>query len=424
MRITQSVLIALGLCHGVISAPTSLEQPERRSFKVETARRSNTIHGPAALRKAYVKYGITAADIGLDLDDFEPKIKTAVSDDTNEEVVEPDQTGAVSAASVEGDASFVSPITIGDQKLVVTFDTGSSDVWVVNTRLPNASTEGHTAYDPSKSSSFKEMKGSRFNITYGDDSYAFGGVGTDTINVGGVTVTGQSIGLPTEVAPSILSDTHSNGLVGLGFSSINTVKPKKQKSFFETVAEVLDEPVLGVSLVSGGVGEFEFGTINKSKFKGDLVNASVDASGGFWKFESPLYRVGDGEMKKHDKATSTIADTGTSLMLLEQIVVDAYYEKVHGAQYATSASGWIYPCSAELPNLSIAVGPQHLATVPGNMINFAEVGTNTTTGEAVCYGGVQSNQGLDMQILGDTFLKAFYVVFDQRGPSIGFGVPA
>lgn len=129
MRITQSVLIALGLCHGVISAPTSLEQPERRSFKVETARRSNTIHGPAALRKAYVKYGITAADIGLDLDDFEPKIKTAVSDDTNEEVVEPDQTGAVSAASVEGDASFVSPITIGDQKLVVTFDTGSSDVY-------------------------------------------------------------------------------------------------------------------------------------------------------------------------------------------------------------------------------------------------------------------------------------------------------
>lgn len=258
----------------------------------------------------------------------------------------------------------------------------SSHRWVVNTRLPNASTEGHTAYDPSKSSSFKEMKGSRFNITYGDDSYAFGGVGTDTINVGGVTVTGQSIGLPTEVAPSILSDTHSNGLVGLGFSSINTVKPKKQKSFFETVAEVLDEPVLGVSLVSGGVGEFEFGTINKSKFKGDLVNASVDASGGFWKFESPLYRVGDGEMKEHDKATSTIADTGTSLMLLEQIVVDAYYEKVHGAQYATSASGWIYPCSAELPNLSIAVGPQHLATVPGNMINFAEVGTNTTTGEA------------------------------------------
>lgn len=131
MRITQSVLIALGLCYGAVSAPTSLKQPERRSFKVETARRSNTIHGSAALRKAYVKYGITAANIGLDLDDFEPKVKTlsAASDGTNDEVVEPDQTGAVSAASVEGDASFVSPVTIGGQKLVVTFDTGSSDVY-------------------------------------------------------------------------------------------------------------------------------------------------------------------------------------------------------------------------------------------------------------------------------------------------------
>ncbi|KAL4919565.1 aspartic peptidase domain-containing protein [Aspergillus aurantiobrunneus] len=423
MRITQLVLVALGLGYGVVSAPTSLKQPERRSFKLETVRRSNTIHGPTALRKAYVKYDIVASNIGLDLDDFEPNIKTAIAD-TNNDIVEPDLTGAVSAASVQGDASFVSPIVIGGQELVVTFDTGSSDVWVVNTRLPVASTAGHTAYDPSKSTTFKEMEGSSFNITYGDDSYAFGGVGTETIDVGGVTVTGQAVGIPTEVAPSLLEDSHSNGLVGLGFSSLNTVQPQQQKSFFETIAEVLDEPVLGASIISDGVGEYEFGTIDRTKFTGNLVNASVDASGGFWKFESAFYRVGDGDIQNHDKATSTIADTGTSLMLLDQIVVDSYYEKVHGAQFAASASGYIYPCSAELPNLSIAVGPGHLATVPGSLINFSEVGTNTTTGEAVCYGGIQSNQGLDMQILGDTFLKAFYVVFDLRGPSIGVGVPA
>ncbi|KAL4980097.1 aspartic peptidase domain-containing protein [Aspergillus desertorum] len=422
MRIIQSVLIALAFGYGVVSAPT-LKQTERRSFKVETVRRSNTIYGPAALRKAYVKYGIVAADIGLDLDDFEPSVKVAAAADIDTEVVEPDLTGAVSAKSVEGDASFVSPITIGGQELTVTFDTGSSDVWVVNTQLPKDSIEGQTAYDPSKSTTFKNMTGLTFNITYGDDSYAYGPVGTDKINVGGVTVTGQAIGLPTAVASSILDDTHSNGLVGLGFSSLNTIKPTQQKSFFETIADVLDEPVLSASLVSDGVGQYEFGTVDKSKYKGSLVNATVDSSGGFWKFESSYYRVGNGTLKKHDDATWTIADTGTSLMLLEQTVVDEYYAQVHGAQYATSASGYIYPCSAELPNLSIAIGPQHLATVPGDLINFSEVGTNTTTGEAVCYGGVQSNSGLDMQILGDAFLKAFYVVFDLRGPSIGVASP-
>ncbi|KAL4787893.1 aspartic peptidase domain-containing protein [Aspergillus varians] len=425
MRITQSVLIALGLGYGAVSAPTSVKQRERRSFKVETARRSNTISGPAALRRAYVKYGVPVTNIGLGLEDdeLEPTVKVAVAD-TNKDVVESDLNGTVSAASVNGDASFVSPITIGGQKLVVTFDTGSSDTWVVNTRLDEDSIEGQTAYDPSKSSTFENTEGSTFNITYGDDSYAYGGVGTDTISVGGVTVTGQAIGIPTKVASSILKDTHSNGLVGLGFSALNTIQPEQQKTFFETITEVLDKPVMAASLVSEGVGEYEFGFIDESKYKGTLVNASVNASGGYWEFESAFYRVGDGEIQNHDSATATIADTGTSLMLLDQVIVDNYYAKVNGAQYSTSASGYIYPCKADMPNLSIAIGPQHLATVPGSLITFSEVGTNTTTGEAVCYGGIQTNQGLDLQILGDTFLKAFYVVFDLRGPSIGVASPA
>lgn len=37
-------------------------------------------------------------------------------------------------------------------------------------------------------------------------------------------------------------------------------------------------------------------------------------------------------------------------------------------------------------------------------------------------GGVQSNQGSSMQIFGDVFLKSFYVVFDQRGPSLGIAL--
>lgn len=41
----------------------------------------------------------------------------------------------------------------------------------------------------------------------------------------------------------------------------------------------------------------------------------------------------------------------------------------------------------------------------------------------VCFGGVQSNQGSKMQVLGDVFLKAFYVVFDLRGPSIAIATP-
>jgi len=41
---------------------------------------------------------------------------------------EDDQTGDVSAVSVQGDAQFVSPVTIGGQTIVMNFDTGSADL--------------------------------------------------------------------------------------------------------------------------------------------------------------------------------------------------------------------------------------------------------------------------------------------------------
>jgi hypothetical protein len=64
-----------------------------------------------------------------------------------------------------------------------------------------------------------------------------------------------------------------------------------------------------------------------------------------------------------------------------------------------------YPCSAQLPALGVAVG-DYMAMVPGNVVTFAQVDGQT------CFGGVQSNQGNGLQIYGDVFFRAQYVVFD------------
>ncbi|CAK42580.1 uncharacterized protein An15g06280, partial [Aspergillus niger] len=378
------------------------------------------LHGPAALRKAYRKYGIAPSSFNIDLADFKPITTTHAA--AGSEIAEPDQTGAVSATSVENDAEFVSPVLIGGQKIVMTFDTGSSDFWVFDTNL-NETLTGHTEYNPSNSSTFKKMDGYTFDVSYGDDSYASGPVGTDTVNIGGAIVKEQAFGVPDQVSQSFIEDTNSNGLVGLGFSSINTIKPEAQDTFFANVAPSLDEPVMTASLKADGVGEYEFGTIDKDKYQGNIANISVDSSNGYWQFSTPKYSVADGELKDIGSLNTSIADTGTSLMLLDEDVVTAYYAQVPNSVYVSSAGGYIYPCNTTLPSFSLVLGESSLATIPGNLINFSKVGTNTTTGQALCFGGIQSNGNTSLQILGDIFLKAFFVVFDMRGPSLGVASP-
>jgi hypothetical protein len=222
---------------------------------------------------------------------------------------------------------------------------------------------------------------STFKITYGDNSGASGDVGSDTLSIGGVEVKEQAFGLPTDVTGSFVSDVDSNGLLGLGFKSLNTIKPVAQNTFFDNVVSHLDEPVFSVRLLSDGVGEYEFGTIDHSKYQGVLANVSIDSSKGFWQFNSAQYSIGGGDFTPVTDVTETIADTGTSLMLVSPDVAKAYYNKVDRAIYASNAGGYIYPCTAKLPDLAVAIGTAYSATVPGSLINFAEVGTNTTTGE-------------------------------------------
>ncbi|OKL64239.1 putative aspergillopepsin A-like aspartic endopeptidase [Talaromyces atroroseus] len=413
----------------VLSAPATLPAAKLkgRSFEVQRVRRAGYVpHGPAALRKAYRKFNITATHLGLEALDFEPiKLTSNALGTQSAAAKNSTENGTVAAVATSGDTEFVAAVSIGGQTLMLDFDTGSSDLWVFNTQLPAKAQNGHTIYDPSKSTTFQEMDGATFDISYGDGSGAAGNVGTDVVNIGGASVNKQAVELATEVSSAFVQDTASNGLVGLAFSTLNTVQPTQQQTFFENIASQLDEPVLAASLKSdSSSGSYQFGTIDTAKFTGELANISVDNSNGFWQFDSAAFKIGDGDMQAITQSPTAIADTGTTLMLVSPEVAAAYYEQVQGAQDSESVGGYIYPCSSELPTLSIAVGNSNLATVPTSVLNYSTIGMDRSTGEEYCYGGVQSNSGSEFQIFGDVFLKSMYVVFDQRGPSLGLATPA
>jgi len=254
-----------------------------------------------------------------------------------------------------------------------------------------------------------------WDISYGDGSGASGTVYKDTVVIGGVTATSQAVEAATSISAQFVQDTDNDGLVGLAFSSINTVQPTPAKTFFDTVKSSLDTALFAADLKKGTAGSYDFGFIDTSKFTGELAYADIDDSQGFWMFTADSYSIGD---SASSGSLTGIADTGTSLLLVDDDVVSAYYDQVDDSNYDDNQGGYTFPCDATLPDFSLVIGGE-TRTVPGSYINYAPI----ETGSSTCFGGIQSDNGIGFSIFGDIFLKSQYVVFDvsQGSPRIGFG---
>ena len=422
MHHLSSLLLAITLLFTAAStAPTAKIQG--RSFKIQRQRRDVDYvpNGAAALDKAYRKYGWTQVD------------STAVSDVAAAPVASTAQvkattgqqaSGSVSASQPQqGDAEFLSPVTIGGQQFSMDFDTGSSDLWVFNTKLPSSVLSARkrpNVYDPSKSTTFKSVPGSAFAIHYGDSSHASGEVGVDQVDIGGATVPAQAIELATTVTDGFIKDANADGLLGLGFSNINTItmngQRQPQPTFFDNVMPTLQDPVFTANLKHNTVGAYEFGKVDSSQFTGTIQFTPVDKSGGFWQFTSNTFQVGNGQVQTNPKAHPAIADTGTSLLLLDDATVTAYYAGVQGAVLDATQSSHNFPCNAQLPDFHIGLGDSYMATIPGTLINFAPAAGS----KSMCQGAIQSNNGNPLQILGDIMFKSQFVVFDGGNARIGF----
>jgi Eukaryotic aspartyl protease len=250
--------------------------------------------------------------------------------------------------------------------------------WVFSTSLSSTEQEGHTVYDPSSSPNYQAIDGATWDISYADGSGASGTVGTAPVTVGGTEVQGQAVELATQVSDTFVSDTSSNGLLGLAFQSINTVSPTQQTPFFFNAIPSLSSPVFTASLKHDAPGTYDFGEIDTSKYTGDLTYIDVDSSEGFWQFTSPGYQV-DGQ--SYSASSAAIADTGTTLLLMEDDVVTTYYDAVSGSSYDSSQGGYTFDCSATLPSFGVAITDDYYVTVPGDLMTYAPV---DSTGESKC----------------------------------------
>ncbi|KAF9699986.1 hypothetical protein EKO04_002042 [Ascochyta lentis] len=344
--------------------------------------------------------------------------------------------GEVPAEDIQNDSLYLCEVSIGTpaQKLYLDFDTGSSDLWVWSTELPKSTlnkanpSNQQVAFDPSKSSTFKKLKGETWKIQYGDSSSASGDVGTDVLNLGGLQVENQAVELAKELSQQF-AEGNGSGLLGLAFSSINTVSPDPQKTPVvniiaqQSAKEQLFTAYLGswrdADEADKGESFYTFGYIDQ-----DVVTAAgaaepnyadVDNSQGFWQIQSTSATI-NGDTITRSNNTS-IMDTGTTLCLVDDSLVDAVYKAIPGSKYDQSSQGYVFPSNTsadDLPDVQLAIGDTMVAFQKEDL-GFADAGNG------MVYGSIQSRGSMDMDIYGDAVLKAMYAIFDMNNGKPRFG---
>lgn len=286
---------------------------------------------------------------------------------------------------------------------------------------------GHNIFDPTKSSTFKKAKGSTWKISYGDNSSASGDVGTDNVTIGGLTIKNQAIELASQMSDQFVQST-GDGLLGLAWGAINTVQPARVQTPVENMITQEDIPqtaelftaYLGswrdANDADKGESFYTFGYIDQptvQKSGSEIYYTPVDNSQGFWTVDSTSVTV-NGETITQSGNTA-IMDTGTTLALVADSTCQAIYKAIPGSSYDEASQGYIFPenlTADQLPVVTFAIGGKQFA-VQKEDLGFAEAKAG------YIYGGIQSRGSMTFDILGDTFLKGIYAIFDQGNKRFG-----
>lgn len=296
-------------------------------------------------------------------------------------------------------------------------DTGSSDLWVNWYDSSFCTKSGDSCgssgtYNANASSTYKYVN-SAFNISYADGSGAAGDYATDTFGFGGQTITDMQFGIG-------YTSSSAEGILGIGYT-LNEVQvnrfgldeyPNLPKKLTDDNTISTNAYSLWLNDLDASTGSILFGGVDSDKYTGELGTIPIlKEDGEYSEFIVALTDMGIGGNKTSLFSGSDVPvllDSGTSLMYLPDEVADAIFTQL-GATYDSSEELATVDCSLADQNgtvdfgfsgLSISVAYRELVIVEG-----------VSRGQEVCILGV-ALAGDSTCILGDTFLRSAYVVYD------------
>lgn len=315
-------------------------------------------------------------------------------------------------------AQYYGEVNIGSpsQTFEVIYDTGSSNLWVPTTSCKECGGGKHL-YDSSKSSSYVK-NGTAFNIAYGSGPVA-GYLSYDAVHLGD----NQQLALDKYEFAEINEVSglgmaykmgQFDGILGLGWDSISvdgipTVLTELIKN------NVISKPIFSFFLGTdtGKDGELLVGDVDTRKFKGDISYVPVSQE-GYWEVDMDGVKLGGEQLEGKTKA---IVDSGTSVIAAPPDSVSALAQKI-GAYNIFGK--YIVSCTADIGDIEFTLGGKDYKIDGSKLLIPVAFGHCFL---AVIPLSVPPPRG-PLWILGDTFMREYYTVFDYGQKRVGLAVAA
>ncbi|OHE95451.1 eukaryotic aspartyl protease [Colletotrichum orchidophilum] len=309
------------------------------------------------------------------------------------------------------------------QPMRLHLDTGSSDLWVNTASSALCQGQGKPCsvsgtYSANDSSTYNYV-GSWFNISYVDGSGATGDYVTDTFTIGGSTLTDFQFGVG-------YTSSSAQGILGVGYK-VNEVQVGRAglAPYDNLPAKMVSQGLIQSSAFSlwlndldASKGSVLFGGVDTDHFEGELKTVPIQKeAGNYAEFLITLTKVtlGSKTLGKN-MALAVLLDSGSSLTYLPDDMVTTIYSMV-GAVYQQEEGVAMIPCSTANSGTNMTFTFSDPAiTIPMNELVLDLVAvtgkrTSFSDGAEACLFGI-APAGDGTNVLGDTFLRSAYVVYD------------
>ncbi|ODQ67521.1 acid protease, partial [Nadsonia fulvescens var. elongata DSM 6958] len=305
-------------------------------------------------------------------------------------------------------------------------DTGSADIWVMGTDNPSCKENSPTGtYSCANAGIFNKATSSTFNtgvdspnfdLSYNDGTAVSGTYGKDTMTLSGASIPGVQFAVASRSSSSL-------AVFGVGpqylessyylYDNLPIVLANSKMINSQAYSLYLNgRETTGASILFGGV--------DSAKYTGGLYTIPmVSRYNGYptppeftIALNSISYTVGGTETVAAARPMIALLDSGTSLMYLPSDIVNKI-ATAYSATYTSSVGAYVYDCgtSAKSDNFLTFTFSGVEMNIPLQVASLPYSGNR-------CILGMSQTSSDNNIILGDTFLRAVYTVFDLTNSQV------